>query len=493
MSTLDEQLVIPSGRDRRRRLRLWVKMLIGCLMVVTAVAATVATGTLLEVKAFTDALKQSPQLKLGNELATANAGGPQTLLLIGSDKRAKGAVDYGGPPHSDTMLLVRLDPNQPDTTMLSVPRDLKVTIHPDHGASSTQKINAAYSIGGAKLAVKTVKQVLGVPINHVIDINFAGFRDVVSYLGCVFVQVDRRYYHSNAGLAASETYSEIDIQPGYQRLCGDDALAYVRYRHTDTDLVRNARQQDFLRQIKNQVGAAGLVSRRYGLENIFGTYASTDIRSSDDVLKLLELLVQSASHPVRQVTFNADLGPSYVTASPGQIHQTVSEFLHGGTAPGHINVPSAKKGSTHPAPVPAVPLTPASPSALAAASAIAPSVPFKLYYPVRQVTAAGADPDTVRSYALHGGHAYVAVVAQGGLGQYYNLQGTDWTNPPILNNPNQTIQLGRRTVRLYFEGQRLRMVAWHDGRGVYWLINTLQNILTNREMLAIAAAARPVS
>ena len=493
MSTLDEQLVIPSGRDRRRRLRLWVKMLIGCLMVVTAVAATVATGTLLEVKAFTDALKQSPQLKLGNELATANAGGPQTLLLIGSDKRAKGAVDYGGPPHSDTMLLVRLDPNQPDTTMLSVPRDLKVTIHPDHGASSTQKINAAYSIGGAKLAVKTVKQVLGVPINHVIDINFAGFRDVVNYLGCVFVQVDRRYYHSNDGLAASQTYSEIDIQPGYQRLCGDDALAYVRYRHTDTDLVRNARQQDFLRQIKNQVGAAGLVSRRYGLENIFGKYASTDIRSSDDVLKLLELLVQSASHPVRQVTFNADLGPSYVTASPSQIHQTVSEFLHGGTAPGHISVPSAKKGSAHPAPVPAVPLTPASPSALAAARALAPSVPFKLYYPVRQVTAAGADPDAVRSYALHGGHAYVVVVAQGELGQYYNLQGTDWTNPPILNNPNQTIQLGARTVQLYFEGHRLRMVAWHDGRGVYWLINTLQNILTNREMLAIAAAARPVS
>ena len=111
MSTLDEQLVVPSARGERRRLRLWVRMLLGCLMVVVAVAATVATGTLLEVKAFTDALKQSPQLQLGNELANADAGGPQTLLLIGSDKRAKGAIDSGGPPHSDTMLLVRLDPN----------------------------------------------------------------------------------------------------------------------------------------------------------------------------------------------------------------------------------------------------------------------------------------------------------------------------------------------------------------------------------------------
>ena len=317
-------------------------MLLGCTIVVAAVAATVATGTLLEVKAFTDALKQSPQLQLGGELATADAGGPQTLLLIGSDKRAKGAIDASTPPHSDTMILVRLDPNQPNTTLLSVPRDLKVTIHPDHGKATTQKINASYSIGGAKLAVKTIKQVLGVKINHVIDINFRGFKALVDYLGCIYTQVDRRYYHSNLGLGVGQTYDEINIQPGYQKLCGEDALHYVRYRHTDTDLVRSARQQDFLRQIKNQIGAGGLISRRFGIEKIFGKYASTDIRSSDDVLKLLELLVQSAGHPVRQVTFNATLGPSYVTADRSQIAKTVQEFLHGGIAPGHINVPSGR-------------------------------------------------------------------------------------------------------------------------------------------------------
>src|SRR5437763_11795241 len=101
---------------------------------------------------------------------------------------------------------------------------LKGHIPPDKGQSSTQKINAAYSIGGAKLAVKTVKQVLGIKINHVIDINFLGFKTLVDYLGCIYVQVDRRYYHSNLGLAPSQTYSEINIQPGYQKLCGQDAL-----------------------------------------------------------------------------------------------------------------------------------------------------------------------------------------------------------------------------------------------------------------------------
>src|SRR4030088_298129 len=161
MSIYEEQLAPPA---RRRRRRLWAKMLLGCLIVVAAVAATVATGALLEVKAFTDALKQSPQLQLGGELATANAGGAQRLLHIGSDKRARTANDASTPAHSDTTILVRLDPNQPNTTLLSVPRDRKVRIRPDHGRPSTQKINAWYTIGGGKLAVKTIKQVLGVQI-----------------------------------------------------------------------------------------------------------------------------------------------------------------------------------------------------------------------------------------------------------------------------------------------------------------------------------------
>jgi polyisoprenyl-teichoic acid--peptidoglycan teichoic acid transferase len=465
-------------------------MLLGCLTVVAATAATVATGTLLEVKTFTDALKQNPQLKLGNVLANADAGGPQTLLLIGSDKRARTSNDANAPAHSDTMLLLRLDPNQPETTMLSIPRDLKVTIHPDHGGPTTQKINAAYTLGGVKLATKTVKQALGIPINHVIDVNFAGFKALVNYLNCVYVQVDRRYYHSNAGLPPSEQYDEINIQPGYQRLCGDDALHYVRYRHADTDLVRSARQQDFLRQIKNQVGASGLVSRLHPLERIFGKYSSTDIRSSDDVLKLIELLVQSAGHPVKQVQFNASIGPSYVTASKAQIAGAVNQFLHGGARTGHIQT-SGGPGSAGPGSRRAnVPLTDAGSAELAQERGLAATVPFKAYYPGKRVTSPTAPIDQTRFYRVHRRPAYVVVVAEGGLGQFYDLQGTTWRDPPILDHPDQTIRRSGRTMQLYFEGQRLRIVAWHDGPAVYWLVNTLQNILTNKQMLAIASAAQ---
>ncbi|HEY1510259.1 MAG TPA: LCP family protein [Solirubrobacteraceae bacterium] len=490
MTALDSQLGDPPARVRPRW-RLLVRMLLGCVVVIAATAATVATGTLLEVKTFTDALKQSPQLKLGNELAHADAGGAQTILLIGSDKRAKTAVDASTPAHSDTMLLVRLDPSEPETTMLSIPRDLKVTLHPDRGSATVQKINAAYTLGGVKLTIKTIRQVLGVQINHVVDVNFAGFKALVNYLGCIYVQVDRRYYHSNVGLAAGDTYDEINIQPGYQKLCGDDALHYVRYRHADTDIVRAARQQDFLRQIKEQVGSSGLVARLHPLERLLGKYATTDIRSSDDVLKLIELLVQSASHPVKQIQFQASLGPSYVTSSAAQIHSTVSAFLHGGAGTDQIKVnngpgstPGHKSSSRS-----NVPLSTASSNEIAQQHGLAATVPFKVYYPVRRVQTASAGLDTTRFYKLNGYPAYVVVVSEGGLGQNYDLQGTTWGSPPILRNPDQTIRQNGRTLQLHFEGQRLQLVSWRDGRGVYWLSNTLSNVLSNRQMLAIASSA----
>jgi LCP family protein required for cell wall assembly len=486
MSTLEPHL--EQTRDRpRSRWRLLTRMLIGCVVVVAAVAATIATGALLEVKTFTDALKINPRLQLGGELAPANVGKPQTLLLIGSDKRAKTAIDASTPPHSDTMILVRLDPNQPDTTMLSIPRDLKTTIHPDHGQPIVGKINEAYTLGGAKLAVRTVKRALGVPINHVIDINFAGFKALVTYLGCVYTQVDRRYYHSNLGLPAGATYDEINIQPGYQKLCGGNALHYVRYRHGDTDLVRSARQQDFIRQIKNQLGASGLIAHRVALEKIFGKYSSTDIRSNDDVLKLLQLVIESASHPIRQVVFDATLTPSYVLASATQISKTVHQFLTGGVSPARVNVRGRKHRNAAKAP-----LYPATADELAQARGLASTTPFRVYYPVNRVTAAGALPDYSRSYRLDGHPAYVVVVAQGGLGQYYDLEGTTWSDPPILRNPNQTVTVKGRQLQLYFEGQHLRVVSWRDGNAYYWIVNTLQDILSNRQMLAIASAAQPV-
>ena len=118
-------------------------------------------------------------------------------------------------------MLLRLDPDRNAIAVMSIPRDLKVEI-PGYG---TGKFNEAYAYGGPKLTLQTVKQLTGLPINHVVNVDFLGFVRAVDAIGCVYVDVDRRYFHSNAGLPASEQYSEINVQPGYQLLCGKKALA----------------------------------------------------------------------------------------------------------------------------------------------------------------------------------------------------------------------------------------------------------------------------
>ncbi len=80
-------------------------------------------------------------------------------------------------------------------------------------------------------------------------------------MGGVYMDVDRRYFNDNAGLGYGQTYDRIDLHPGYQRLDGVQALDYVRYRHTDSDLYRNARQQEFVKAFKQQVSSFSSVTK----------------------------------------------------------------------------------------------------------------------------------------------------------------------------------------------------------------------------------------
>ena len=116
-----------------------------------------------------------------------------------------------------------------------------------------------------------MRNLLNIPIHHYVRVTFWGFRGAVDRLGCVYVDVDRRYFNDNSPPnGGGGTYAVIDVAAGYQKLCGQDALSYVRYRHLDNDLVRAARQQDFLGEAKDQIGVNGVFSDRKELLRIFG-------------------------------------------------------------------------------------------------------------------------------------------------------------------------------------------------------------------------------
>jgi len=483
----------------------WKRFLLGSLAIVILMAAATATAVLMEAKHVSDLLGPA-QIHAGADVLTpAQAGAAETILVIGTDRRpqAKNANDRNGPAHSDTLVLVRMDPNKNQTSVLSVPRDLRATIDAGPKGISTQKINAAYSIGGAKLAAKTVERALpGVTIQHIIDINFRGFRRVIGAIGCVYIFVDRLYQHQNDGTVA-QNYASINIQPGYQRLCDQNALDYVRYRHTDSDFVRQARQQDFIRQAKQQIGVSGLINKRDQLIRALRSAVDTDIHGTATILHLFTLAAFSLGRPIRQVKFEPQQsvtlagGGNYVLPNLAQTQATVNDFLHG-NPPAQIHVPAVGlKRSTGARRVAGLGLSATRATDIGLANVASVGLPIKLFVP-RLRLQAGGEPDVVRAYTLRdesnlSHHAYAISISRGLVGEYYGVEGTDWTTPPILAGPHQSRRIAGRNYDVYIEGRHIRTVAWHQGHAVYWLNNTLDSLLTNQQMLAIAESARPVN
>jgi LCP family protein required for cell wall assembly len=482
----------------------WKRFLLGSVVLVVLMMSATAAIAILEVK-HVESYFSRPTLDQSalQQITPAQAGAPETILVIGSDKRrlSKAIQDRLSPPRSDTLMLIRMDPSKNQVSVLSIPRDLKATITPDNGPASAQKINAAYAIGGAALAAQTIKRVLpGIEINHVVDVNYAGFRQVIDAIGCVYVYVDRHYYNANTGTIA-DNYASINIKAGYQKLCGQTALDYVRYRHTDSDFIRVARQQDFIRQAERQINPLDLFNNQDKLLSGLQHAVQTDIHGSE-VAHLIELTAFSFGRPLRQVHFQSTIGPSFVTATPYQIEQTVNDFLHG-NAPSKVKAPPSaprpRRGHHgHGAGAGAVPGLSATPTGdVDAATAAAVGFPFRLLVPRLQTTAT-PQLDYVRAYTLRDEQnrphkAYVISVPEGLIGEFYGIEGTNWTNPPILDSPSETISSGGRTYQVVLEGAHFHVLAWHQGSAVYWINNTLSDSLGNRQMLALARSVRPVN
>jgi LCP family protein required for cell wall assembly len=170
-----------------------------------------------------------------------------TILLLGTDSST--APGRSGDRHSDSIMLVRTDPSHHQLSYLSIPRDLLVTI-PGLG---NQKINAAYQYGGPALAIKTVGAFTGVPVNHVVILNFDGFKSLIDAEGGITINVPEQIL-SNRFDCPFKTQPQClqwkgwRFHPGVQHMNGEQALIYSRIRENqlnpgENDLTRAARQQ----------------------------------------------------------------------------------------------------------------------------------------------------------------------------------------------------------------------------------------------------------
>lgn len=196
------------------------------------------------------------------------------ILVMGVDERSD---DVG---RSDTMMVVTVDTSTKQVSLLSIPRDTRVKI-PGYG---WDKINHAFANGGYKLSLKTVEDLLGIPMDYYVLINFAAFNKIVDAVGGVTIDVEKRMYYE-------DPYDNliIDLDPGEQKLDGRTAIKYVRYRDEEGDIGRISRQQKFIKAMLNEVASPFILPRVPSIIREVNAAVTTDMTTAD-MLKLAKLL-----------------------------------------------------------------------------------------------------------------------------------------------------------------------------------------------------------
>lgn len=286
--------------------------------------------------------------------APNTTGAPQgtvMVLLMGSDERhdKNGNIVSGDVAHSDTMILAAIDTNHKVVRMLSVPRDLLVTI-PGYGPG--HRINEAYTIGegkhlaggGPALAVRTMEQLTGIKIPYFAVITFDGFRQGVDAVGGVTIDVQRPITdHDYPG--DHYDYVPVYVPAGRQVMNGDRALQYVRSRHDDPigDFGRNVRQQHFLAALSARLLKPARIAQFTQFLDIIKSNLRTNL-SPAEMLALANSLVGGGKLRTQAYAvgpnFSHDPTPreyalygAVLIPNKPAINQLVQAFLRGDPAP----------------------------------------------------------------------------------------------------------------------------------------------------------------
>src|SRR5689334_11393631 len=296
----------PTGRLRRRR-PIWLRLALG-LFVVALVAVLGYAGTVGYTLWGVSNHIYKPLPTLPPQTGTQEplpAGAPNTprpgeptwtpdlaataepveplppgrinILVLGTDKRA----ELGGEAaRSDTLILLSVDPKWKTAGILSIPRDLQVTI-PGYGL---QKINAAYFFGeynkipggGPALAVPTVQKFFNVPIDYYVSVNFAGFQKIVDEVGGIDVYVPQMIDDPEYP-GPYNSYIHVHFDAGCQHMDGEEALEYARTRHADSDFGRALRQQQVIKAAREKALQLNMLFRYNDVLSRLGDAIETNI------------------------------------------------------------------------------------------------------------------------------------------------------------------------------------------------------------------------
>lgn len=331
----------PSAPSEKRRWLRWVLIPIGVWVLISFLAFAISS----QIQRFKLESGASEELS-GNPLLLPV---PQTILLLGSDRREESSGDFEGdvPARADTIMLLRAGGGT--FRKLSIPRDAFAEI-PGHEA---QKINGAYALedsgdnpeqGNTNLMVQTVENFLGVDIDHVVLVDFEGFKDFIDAIGGVEVDVPDKLCSVISGGEANGGFTK-RIGPGEETLDGEDALIFARTRtnacpdaggsdefNSYDDLDRAAAQQEILSGIKGRLTSPLRLPVNFLKGPIIGWTAPQAIVSDMGALTMPQLMLAAAiggdSDPVVLEPAGAGPGGSLIVP-PDECQRAVEEFLDG--------------------------------------------------------------------------------------------------------------------------------------------------------------------
>lgn len=196
------------------------------------------------------------------------------------------------------LMVAHLDFAKHDVNLLSIPRDTRALIR-GHGYS---KINAAHKYGGPPLTAETVQSNFGIPTDKYVAVDFDGFEEAINLLGGVDLTIDKKMdYDDDWG------HLHIHLKPGFQHLTGEEAMGFVRFRHSDSDLVRVQRQQALLAALKAKLRDPRTLAKLPQLLDLLDSHVESDL-TTDQKIVLARFIHDTPRSEIKMATLPSSEG-----------------------------------------------------------------------------------------------------------------------------------------------------------------------------------------
>lgn len=312
-----------SQRPRTTRRRLWARRVVAAVAIFMVVLFISGVAFFFYAKHKIDEKAVTCSSCAAQQTAAIGAAAAFNVLIVGSDTRQvlnaqdqqlydPTGVDQSSPQRADTIAVLHVDPAAGKAVLVNIPRDLRV---PALSGGGYTKINSYYN-NGVSAMVQGIENVTGLTINHYVEVNFDSFRTLTNALGGVDVYFNQAVWDPNSGLKQPK---------GCDLVTGDQALAFVRDRDTDTDFGRIARQQLFVKLMMDKVLTPSTLLNPVKVANLINLGLGTVTHDSGLSLStMLSLFRQFHSLSSSDIDFR--VFPSYPDNTPidGQLYVLAS-------------------------------------------------------------------------------------------------------------------------------------------------------------------------